>query len=88
MYIPALNQIVAHDEIATTLREMYQAGEGHDGIYFFKETSSKWLESRGLRGPKLDVCQQGEAPFAAISSGLRPTYSADVATAGSQQSSS
>lgn len=88
MYIPALNQIVAHDEIATTLREMYQAGEGHDGIYFFKETSSKWLESRGLHGPKLDVCQQGEAPFAAISSGLRPTYSADVARAGSQQSSS
>jgi FkbM family methyltransferase len=47
MYVPRHNRVVAKDEILENIREIYRANEGHEGIYFLKEISPEWLESRG-----------------------------------------
>jgi FkbM family methyltransferase len=46
MYIPTDDRVVPKDQIVEKIREMYQAGENHAGIYFLKEISPRWLESR------------------------------------------
>jgi FkbM family methyltransferase len=47
MYVPRHNRVVPKDEILEDIREIYRANEGHEGIYFLKEISPEWLESRG-----------------------------------------
>jgi FkbM family methyltransferase len=47
MYVPRHNRVVPKNEILEYIREIYRANEGHEGIYFLKEISPEWLESRG-----------------------------------------
>jgi FkbM family methyltransferase len=46
MYIPTHDRVVPKDEIVEKVREMYQAGESHAGLYFLKEIPPKWVNSR------------------------------------------
>jgi FkbM family methyltransferase len=45
MYIPNEDRVFPKNDIIEKMREMYQAGEEHAGIYFMKEISPKWLEA-------------------------------------------
>jgi FkbM family methyltransferase len=44
MYIPTQNSVVPRREITEKIKEMYDTGEGHDGIYFLKELPPSWPE--------------------------------------------
>jgi FkbM family methyltransferase len=48
MYVPSYQQVVPKNEMLKKIQEIYQANEGHDGIYFLKEISPNWLESVGV----------------------------------------
>lgn len=49
MYIPRHEQLFRGPAIVHQLRTMFEAGEGHEGIYFLKKLSPEWLHTRGLR---------------------------------------
>lgn len=49
MYIPGREQLFRGPAMARQLCTMFEANDGHDGIYFLKELSPEWLKLRGLQ---------------------------------------
>jgi FkbM family methyltransferase len=48
MYVSRHNKIICKHAIAGVIVKMYQANEGHEGLYFMKDLSANWLRSRGI----------------------------------------
>jgi FkbM family methyltransferase len=52
MYVPGREELFPGPDMARQLRTMFDAGEGHEGIYFLKALSVEWLQLRGLTAPE------------------------------------
>jgi FkbM family methyltransferase len=51
LFIPGKPEMITGAAISQTLRGMFEAGVGHDGIYFLKEPEQHWLATWGILPP-------------------------------------